>query len=51
MNNDILSINTQNARKVKSHAKKKPEIRRKIFPVLVWTLLALWCVALLAMMF
>ena len=51
MNNDILSINTQNARKVKSRVKKKPEIRRKIFPVLVWTLLALWCIALLAMMF
>ena len=51
MNNDILSINDRNARKVKSRVKKKPEIRRKIFPVLVWILLALWCLALLAMMF
>ena len=51
MENEILSIKTANARKVKSRERRKPEIRRKIFPILVWTLLLLWCLALLSMMF
>ncbi len=51
MENEILSIKTENARKVRSRERRKPEIRRKIFPILVWTLLLLWCLALLSMMF
>ena len=51
MENDILSIKTENARKVKPTVRRKPEIRRKIFPILIWTLLLLWCVMLLSMMF
>lgn len=51
MENDILSIKTENARKAKPTVRRKPEIRRKIFPILVWTLLLLWCVILLSMLF
>lgn len=50
-NNDVLSIKENNARKRKNKLAHKFDIRGKVFPILIWTVLALWCAALLLMLF